>query len=110
MSFDLDKFKYILNTIDNLLSMSDPLSLVNISTGYGETTKNREEIFMELSFYLKNGMVKIIVYSSTGFLSYIDKNGEILKDIEFSDHYVCETNSAFNTALKQIRDFDRQYR
>ncbi len=109
MSFDLNQFKYIINTVDNLLSMSDSLSLINISTAYGVSNKDKEAIFVELSFPLRNGMVKITMFDSNGFFSYINKNGEILENIEFSDNYIGQINSCFDIALKQIRDFDRQH-
>jgi hypothetical protein len=109
MSFDLSKFKYIINAIDNMLSMSNPRTLVNISTGYGSANKNEEEIFIEISFSLENGISQIELYESVGFFSYTNKNAEVLRNIEFDSRYVSEINSCFNIALKQIRDLDRQY-
>jgi hypothetical protein len=38
----------------------------------------------------------------------MNQGGEILKNIEFDDSSIVETNGSFKKALKQIRDFDRQ--
>jgi hypothetical protein len=43
-----------------------------------------------------------------GFFTYVNQGGDILKNIEFDDSCITETNGSFKKALKQVRDFDRQ--
>ena len=107
MSFVLPEVIHIISTIDDLLSMSEQPSPINTSTGYDED--DDEAIFIKFAFPLKNGLAQIKIYDSVGLFVYTNRNGEILKDIEFDDSAVSETNGSFKKALKQIRDFDRQY-
>jgi hypothetical protein len=118
MSFNLAEFSHIVSTIDDLLSMSEPPSSINISTGYDEEKDENEDEenddtddieFMSLTFSLKNGQSQVRIYDSFGIFFYIDNNGELLKSIDFDDTYISETSGSFKKALKQIRDFDRKH-
>jgi hypothetical protein len=106
MSFVLSEVIHIISTIDDLLSMSERPCSINTSTGYDED--DDEAIFIDFAFALKNGVSKVRIYDSVGFLIYTNQSGEILKNIEFDDSEISETNGSFKKALKQIRDFDRQ--
>ncbi|WP_295617909.1 hypothetical protein [Chamaesiphon sp. GL140_3_metabinner_50] len=106
MSFVLTEVIHIISTIDDLLSMSERPCPINTSTGYDED--DDEAIFIDFAFALKNGIAKVRIYDSVGFLIYTSQSGEILKNIEFDDREISETNGSFKKALKQIRDFDRQ--
>ena len=106
MSFVLPEVIHIISTIDDLLSMSEQPSPINTSTGYDED--DDEAVFIMFTFPLKNGLSQVKIYDSVGFVTYTNQDGEILKDIEFDDSAISETNGSFKKALKQIRDFDRQ--
>jgi hypothetical protein len=106
MSFVLSEVIHIISTIDDLLSMSEHPSPINTSTGYDED--DDEAVFIKFTFPLKNGISQVKIYDSVGFFDYMNKTGEILKNIEFDDSAIAETNGSFKKALKQIRDFDRQ--
>ncbi len=106
MSFILSEVIHIISTIDDLLSMSEQPSPINTSTGYDED--DDEAVFIMFTFPLKNGLSQVKIYDSVGFVTYTNQDGEILKDIEFDDSAISETNGSFKKALKQIRDFDRQ--
>lgn len=112
MSFSLPEVVHIISTIDDLLYMSEPPSKIQVSTGCEveeEVDVENTEVFMKLSFSLKNGNVEIDIYDSIGSFVYLDRNGETLKDISFDDNSVAETEGSFKKALKQIRAFDSQY-
>jgi hypothetical protein len=114
MSFSLPEVVHIISTIDDLLYMSEPPSKIQISTGCEieeeeEANIENSEVFMKLSFSLKNGNVEIDIYDSIASFVYLDQNGEILKDIPFDDNSVAETEGSFKKALKQIRVFDSQH-
>jgi hypothetical protein len=117
MSFNLAEFSHIVSTIDDLLSMSEPPCSISISTGYDEDEEKNEDEdendevieFILLTFPLKNGTSEVRIYDSFGIFFYTDRNGELLKSIDFDDNYVAETNGSFKKALKQIRDFDRKH-
>jgi hypothetical protein len=114
MSFSLPEVVHIISTIDDLLYMSEPPSKIQVSTGCEieedeEVDVENAEVFMKLSFSLKNGNVEIDIYDSIASFVYLDKNGEILKDIPFDDNSVAETEGSFKKALKQIRVFDSQH-
>ena len=117
MSFNLADFKHIVSTIDDLLSMSEPQSFLNISTECEREEDWDEEkddvennrTFINLTFLLKNGTSSIRIYDETGVFFYMDRSGEVLKSIEFNDSYITLTDGAFKKALKQIRAFDRQH-
>jgi hypothetical protein len=106
MSFVLSEVIHIISTIDDLLSMSERPCPINTSTGYDED--DDEAIFIDFAFALKNGIAKVRIYDSVGFLIYTSQSGEILRNLEFDDSEISETNGSFKKALKQIRDFDRQ--
>lgn len=114
MSFSLSEVIHIISTIDDLLYMSEPPSKIQVSTGCEmeeeeEIDVENTEVFIKLSFSLKNGNVEIDIYDSIASFIYLDKNGEILKDISFDDNSVAETEGSFKKALKQIRAFDYQH-
>lgn len=117
MSFNLDEFKHIVSTIDDLLSMSEPQSFLNISTeceGEEDWDDEKDDVdnnrtFINLTFLLKNGASSIRLYDATGLFLYMDRSGEILKSIEFNDNGITLTDGSFKKALKQIRAFDRQH-
>lgn len=124
MSFNLTEFSHIVSTIDDLLSMSEPPCLINITTGYDEGNDDGEDEnddddeendddegmeFMSITFSLKNGQSQVRIYDSFGIFFYMDNNGELLKSIDFDDTYIAETSGSFKKALKQIRDFDRKH-
>jgi hypothetical protein len=111
MSFVISELIHIVSTVDDLLSMSEPPSNISISTGCDEDEEEYEDekIFIKLSFPLKNSNAEIKIYDSVGIFSAMNCNGESLKNIEFDDNFVSETSGSFKKALKQIRDFDRQY-
>jgi hypothetical protein len=112
MSFVISELIHIVSTVDDLLSMSEPPSNISISTGCDENEEDDcedEEIFIKLSFALKNSYAEIKMYDSIGVFAAVDHNGELLKDVDFDDSSISETNGSFKKALKQIRDFDRQY-
>jgi hypothetical protein len=106
MSFILPEVIHMISTIDDLLSMSEHPSTINTSTGYDED--DDEAVFIKFTFPLKNGTAQVKIYDSVGFFDYMNQGGEILKNIEFDDNAIAETNGSFKKALKQIRDFDRQ--
>jgi hypothetical protein len=117
MSFNLNEFKHIVSTIDDLLSMSEPQSFLNISTDCEREEDwdeekddvNNNRTFINLTFFLKNGTSSIRLYDATGVFFYMDRNGDILKNIEFNDINITLTDGSFKKALKQIRAFDRQH-
>jgi hypothetical protein len=106
MAFNLSELRYILSTIDDLLSMSGYQYSVNISNGYDEDDDT--VAFIKLIFPLKNGTSEIMMYDSMGFIAYIDNNGEILENIEFNDRSIAAINSSFKKAIRQIIAFDLQ--
>ena len=113
MSFELADFAYVISTIDDFLSMSEPQCSINISNGYDEDEESNEDAeedkaFILLKFPLKNGKSEIKIYDSVASFTYIDKNENIIKRLEFDDVSIFEINSSFKRSLKQIRDFDRQ--
>ncbi len=114
MSFVISELIHIVSNVDDLLSMSEPPSNISISTGCDDSDEDEDEyedekIFIKLSFPLKNSNAEIKIYDSVGIFSTMNCNGESLKDMEFDDSSVSETSGSFKKALKQIRDFDRQY-
>ena len=106
MSFVLSEVIHIISTIDDLLSMSEDQCSIRTSTGYDEN--DNEEVFISFKFPLKNGVSQVKIYDSIGLFVYMNQNEEVLKNIEFDDTSIVETNGSFKKALKQIRDFDRQ--
>jgi hypothetical protein len=115
MSFDLADFRYIVSTIDDFLSMSEPQCLIDIATGYDDEAEIEDEEsevneieFMSLTFPLKNGKIILKIYDSFGTFCYLDSNGEVIKCINFNDADVVETGGSFKKALKQIRNIDRE--
>jgi hypothetical protein len=112
MSFELSDVVHIISTIDNLLSMSEHQSTIDTSIGYDDDEENEENedtVFIQFKFPLKNGISEMKIYDSVGFFIYTNQNGESIKEIEFNDNDIAETNSSFKKALKQVRDFDRQH-
>jgi hypothetical protein len=120
MSFVFSEILHIVSTLDDLLSMSEPQSLVSISTDYEEQDNQDDEnddaeeedsnqIFLKLNFFLKNGTSEMKLYDSFGILSYSNFSGEILKNVEFDDRDIASLDGSFKKALKQIRAFDRQH-
>jgi hypothetical protein len=121
MSFVFSEILHIVSTLDDLLSMSEPQSLVHISTDYEEQDNQDDDndteedggdsnqIFLKLNFSLKNGILEIKLYDSFGILSYSNFSGEILKNVEFDDRDIASLDGSFKKALKQIRAFDRQH-
>jgi|GEM_PF-2891972 len=117
MSFELADFTHVISTIDDFLSMSDPQCSINISNGYDEDEESQEDAeedteedkaFILLKFPLRNGKSEIKIYDSVASFTYIDRNEDVIKCLEFDDVSIFETNSSFKRSLKQIRDFDRQ--
>lgn len=113
MSFELADFTHVISTIDDFLSMSEPQCSINISNGYDEDEESKEDAeedkaFILLNFYLGNGKSEIKIYDSVASFTYIDRNEDVIKCLEFDDVSIFETNSSFKRSLKQIRDFDRQ--
>ncbi len=117
MSFNLDDFKHIISTVDDLLSMSEPQSFLSVSTeceseedwDHEKDDVDNNRTYINLTFLLKNGSSSIRLYGDTGVIFYLDRSGEILKNIEFNDGGITLTDGSFKKALKQIRAFDRQH-
>jgi hypothetical protein len=108
MAFNLYDFRRILNTTNDILFMSEDRYSIEISTGYDEDEYGHESTFIKLTFPLENGIVEIRVYDAIGFVIYTSNNGEILKNIEFREDSISETNSSFKKAIKTSIAFDRQ--
>ncbi len=109
MSFELSDFIHIVSTIDDLLSMSEPLCSINISNGYDdEVDADVNKAFVSLKFPLKNGKAEIKIHSTFALMNYTEISGNIVNFAEFDDANITETNSSFKRSLKQLRDFDRQ--
>jgi hypothetical protein len=110
MSFNLSEFKHIISTIDDLLSMSDPQSFLNIAMDCEDSEEDENaQLFIKLVFSLKNGNSEMRLYDATGVFHYRDLNGETLKSIWFDDSNITLTDGTFKKSLKQIRSFDRQH-
>ncbi len=107
MAFNWHELTNILSTIEDLLFMSEPHSLINISTGSEDEKYDR--VFTKIRFPLKNGRAEIILYYEEGFLFYNNRNGENLKCINFDDKNLSLPHGSFKRALKQILSFDKQY-
>ena len=108
MSFNSSNIVYMINTIEDLLSLMDSQQPLRIST-YSACDQN-EKSFIKLCFPLKNDNVQIQIYDNEGFCIYPESNGENLKSVRFHQHNVTDTEAtgSFHKALKEIRDFDRQ--
>ena len=107
MKFDIYEFRHIVSNIGDLLFISGCSQPINISVELNDDAQNN--IFMKLSFPLINGTSEIRIYQSQAFFLYLDAAGELLKQIEFNNSHLREVQGSFNTTLKQILIFDRQY-
>jgi hypothetical protein len=107
MKFDIYEFRHIISHIGDLLFMSGCSQPINISVDREDDIPDK--VFMKLSFPLINGNSEIRIYNTQSFFIYLDKTGEVLKNIEFNNSHVREIHGSFNTTLKQILIFDRQH-
>jgi hypothetical protein len=107
MAFNWHELTNIISTIEDLLFMSEPHSLINISTGSEDDKYDR--VYTKLRFPLKNGSAEIILYYEEGFLFYNNSSGENIKCINFDDKNLSLATGSFKKALKQILSVDRQY-
>jgi hypothetical protein len=94
---------HIINTIEDLLFLTESKHSLNISTGSDENN-----IFIKIDFRLKNGKSEIKIYNNGGCFSYFDFNGESLESIYFNENNLTDTGGAFHKALKALIIFDRQ--
>jgi hypothetical protein len=102
-SFVVPDLAHIHSTIEDLLYMSEPPSLIQISFGIDE----EEDKFIKFNFCLKNGDVEVKIHEEYGNFSYMGRSGENLQSIEFNDEITSITGS-FYQGLKEIIAFDRQ--
>ncbi len=102
-SFVVPDIAHIHSTIEDLLYMSEPPSLIHISFGIDEEKYK----FIQFNFSLKNGEVEVKIYEDFGNLSYMGRSGENLQSIEFDDEIASITGS-FYQGLKDVIAFDRQ--
>lgn len=111
MIFNFDCLSQIINTVEGLLYMSDPHSLVNIYTGYNTNINcdiNPNILFVKLALSLKNGKLEILLDDRFYFLIYTDNEGENTKWFSGDYRDVSLLTSSFQRALKQILIFDQQ--
>jgi hypothetical protein len=95
---------HIINTIEDLLFLTESQHSLNISTGSDE----KDNIFIKIDFCLKNGKSEIKIYNNGGCFSYFDFSGENLESIYFNESNLTDTGGAFHKALKALIIFDRQ--
>jgi hypothetical protein len=95
---------YIVNTIEDLLSLIERQDSLNISTDRDE----KDNIFIKIAFSLKNGKSELEIYNNGGRFLYFDLNGECLNSIGFTEHSLTDTGGTFHRALKELTIFDRQ--
>lgn len=113
MSFNLDEFTHIVSAVEDVLSMLDDAQL-SVSTTI-ESSKDDDDdddiqswVVLNLSFPLKNGFVNILIADEDGTISYNNKLGELVKEIEFDDSSVADLTGSFHLALKGILIADKQ--
>jgi hypothetical protein len=94
----------IYRTIEDLLYMSEPQSLINTSFGINED----EYEFIKFNFRLKNGSAEVVIYEDNGNFSYIDRNGESLESTEFDRTDFTSISGSFYQAFKCMLSLDRQ--
>lgn len=96
---------YIINTIEDLLYLIESQHPLNISTDRDE----QNNVFIKITFYLKNGKAEVRIYNNGGRFYYFNFNGENLESIDFNENSLTDTGGSFHKALKALMIFDRQH-
>jgi hypothetical protein len=96
---------HIINAIKDLLDLIDSQHPLNISTDCDE----KDNSFIKITFYLKNGKSGLRIYNNGGRFYYLDLNDKNLECVDFNDNNLSDTGGSFHKALKALITFDRQY-
>lgn len=99
--FTASNILYIINSIEELLYMSESPPLPELSH-----TANSIKIY----FSLKNGRAEVMIGSQEhSFFAYIVDNEKTLKSIQFTNDVITDTDGSFHKAFRAIRALDREY-
>jgi hypothetical protein len=115
MALAFDSLAQIINTVEGLLFMSKPPSLINISTCCGEIKGPNDKVyyssplFFKLNSYLNNGNLEIAICANVGYLSYLNCNKEIIECVSFNYDNIGIVTSSFQMGVRKIIDLDRHY-
>jgi hypothetical protein len=115
MALAFDSLAQIINTLEGLLFMSQPPSLINISTCCGEIKGPNDKVyyssplFFKFNAYLNNGKVEIAACANVGYLSYSNSSEEIVECVSFNYDNIGTITSSFQMGMRKIIDLDRHY-
>ncbi len=104
MSITTNGVGHIISTIEDLLFLLESQHPLSISTD----RDGKDNVFIKVTFYLKNGKSEIQIHNYGGCCSYFDFNGENLESIDFNENSLTDTSGSFHKALKTLIVFDRQ--
>jgi hypothetical protein len=115
MALAFDSLAQIINTLEGLLFMSKPPSLINISTCCGEIKGPNDKVYyssplyFKLNAYLNNGKVEIAACANSGYLSYLNCTEEIIECVPFNYDNIGTITSSFQMGMRKVIDLDRHY-
>jgi hypothetical protein len=105
MSITTSGVAHVINTIEDLLAIIESQGSLSINTGCDD----KDNIFVKITFSLKNGKPEVHIYNHGGCFYYLDCNGETLESISFNESNLTDMMGSFHKALKALTTFDRQY-